>query len=204
MEELKNFDEIHSPDSRHASVGRELQALYDDVLTLTLPESVPESLRSAFAVACNLWLYGWFHWPFHTLAASEGYRLMEAALKDRCERDGVFEETGKQRHRSGLEWLFDQALKRSWIVDEGFENYHRYKARADGMLIPPGTIVEQSQRAPIDFDDPQSYSRILVKCFQVARNRRSHPRGHFHSTANVGLFEMEFARDVLKQLFPPL
>jgi len=210
VEELQTPDTIGAPDSRIASVmtwtqdGLQpvtLPELYNAVAALEPPTSGPESLRSAFAVARNVWLYGWFHWPLFTVAEHEAYRCVEMALKQRCRADGVFQETGKDRDRANLGWMSQQAMRRGWLRDDGFAQYRRLRGEQPvappfkHMPGPPGPI------GPVDDSDPQAFARRAMSSIRRLRNRTFHPEGHSHNWPLVGLRELEYARDILVQLF---
>jgi hypothetical protein len=52
-------------DVRQKLHGYTLDERHRQVAVLELPSEVPENITSAFAVARNLGLYGWFHWPLY-------------------------------------------------------------------------------------------------------------------------------------------
>jgi hypothetical protein len=94
MEELKNINEITSPDNRTTSfvvVNREtgqkrefrICDLHEEVDLIKLDETVPEEVRSQFNVARNLCLYSWYCYSFHSVACFKAYSTIEMALRIR-------------------------------------------------------------------------------------------------------------------------
>lgn len=216
METLKTLHEITAADPRHAkrhSIGVEipddyrpptLADLHQEMVDLALPESVPETIRSAFSVARTLWLYGWYYWAFHTVAEYEAVRCVEMALRAKCEAEGAYDpkpKSRRNRQRIGLKGLFDLALEREWVRDTGFQNFRRLQAGEARFSLPAGTIRSESQRGRLS-DDPTSYTRRVFESLRYMRNRRFHPERHSHTMPANARLTMELACDLIRQLFP--
>ena len=97
MEELKNINEITSPDNRTTSfvvVNREtgqkrefrICDLHEEVDLIKLDETVPEEVRGQFNVARNLCLYSWYCYSFHNVACFKAYSTIEMALRIRLDK----------------------------------------------------------------------------------------------------------------------
>ncbi|SRR5258707_7611595 len=54
-----------------------------------LSPNVPQEIASLFEVARGSMIYGWFFYPLITLGAEQSYRVLEAALRKRCEQAGI-------------------------------------------------------------------------------------------------------------------
>ena len=210
METLKNLSNICEPDPRQRSIvvidptllngSRQitLEDRYNDMAELELPENIPEKLRSAFAVARNLWLYGWFQWPFYTLASFEAYRCIEMALHIRCENDGVYTELGKKRKNTGLRWLMNQAVQRNWLKDHKFKHFQRSEDKRKKMLCITSELLDTT----IFEEFPsQKYCDILADTIPSLRNFHAHPDAYSHGMPGSSKLDLELARDIILQLF---
>jgi hypothetical protein len=54
-----------------------------------LGANVPPDIAALFEVARGCMIYGWFFYPLLTLAAEQCYRVLEAAVRKRCEQVGI-------------------------------------------------------------------------------------------------------------------
>lgn len=54
-----------------------------------LSPTVPQEIASLFEVARASMIYGWFFYPLITLGAEQCYRVLEAAVRKRCEQAGI-------------------------------------------------------------------------------------------------------------------
>ena len=79
MEQLKGLAEIQEPDSRHQAfvkidresgqfVSMRLEDYYQWISTINLKSSVPEDIQGYFETVKNVFLYGWFVYPFYAIA----------------------------------------------------------------------------------------------------------------------------------------
>lgn len=59
------------------------------VMEAQLIEAVPQEVSAMFEVARGSILYGWFFYPLHTLASEQLYRVLEAAVRERCKAAGI-------------------------------------------------------------------------------------------------------------------
>lgn len=54
-----------------------------------LSPNVPHEVAALFEVARGSMIYGWFFDPLITLGAEQCYRVLEAAVRKRCEQAGI-------------------------------------------------------------------------------------------------------------------
>jgi hypothetical protein len=54
-----------------------------------LGPNVPREITSLFEVARGSMIYGWFFYPLITLGAEQCYRVLEAAVRKRCEQAAI-------------------------------------------------------------------------------------------------------------------
>jgi hypothetical protein len=131
---LKPLDQFYEGDSRFANIVESFdertgilklmspQGLHEDVSGLVLGASVPENVRHQFDLALNAYLYSWFVYDFATLAETQGYAALEAALRLR-----YHDETGKPADKPSLKDLFEFVAARKWIDAAEFDvsaNWH--------------------------------------------------------------------------------
>ncbi len=208
METLKPLDEICEPDTRHTIFGGfdpegvkgeegvSLQTQYAQMERLELPKSVPETVRSAYAVTRMLWVYGWFYWPFYTLALLHANTCLEMALHQRFLKDGLYDEEGdssrKAKNRT-LSWLIKRAVEMGWLEDEAFEHI-RWWTRQTPPFENEGD-ESGHQTAP----DPQRYAKTLASTIPSTRNAQAHPGHYSHGFPQV--LPLQNARDIIVQLF---
>jgi hypothetical protein len=153
MEKLKDIDKLTEPDPRHdilVSIVPETQDgiqqlamrketaadRYADVSALELPDSVPEEVRSAFAVTRMLWLYGYYYWPFYTLAEFQAILCLNVALAIRIAReDGI---ANLQSWRvDDFPVMLKRAIESKWVTDDGIAHAQRFRERSARMRDEP-------------------------------------------------------------------
>lgn len=59
------------------------------LLGIELNEQVPAEIVELFEVARGAMLYGYFFYPAATLGAEQGFRVAEAAVRERCKTAGI-------------------------------------------------------------------------------------------------------------------
>jgi hypothetical protein len=167
--------------------------------SLELPPQIPESVASAFAVARNTWLYGWFYWPFYALAGFQAFRCMETAFRF---RERLEEGEGRlMPNRKGprsFRSLFRVAIDQKWIIDEGFQRFRDLDQRRREFENDLGGLaVVESPPAPRPSTE---YSEVLAQAVPDLRN------SHAHADAPIALLfdntrlVLELARDVIVQV----
>jgi HEPN domain-containing protein len=179
----------------------ELRDYYADAEALALPASVPGNVSDYFDAARMLWTYGWYYYPFYSLAALHGTLCVELALKERFRQEG---ETISRRGNS-LKSMLSQASQRHWIVPEGFSAIRRRKESED-YWGPIEADFEESELAGTPNREEQA-ARLqagmhrLLKTIRYFRNIRAHPKGLSLRLPGSAYTELEFVRDLIAQLF---
>ena len=213
MEKLKPLDQLTEPDPRQRAFVRfdassptgtrptELADRYRPIAELELSPSVPDTVRSAFAVVRNLWLYGWFHWPFYTLAELHAYLCLDMALAIKIASiEGI---TDPEWRSPSMTAMMKRAIKERWITDDGIPHAKRSKeaARAVRKGLPEemrSTLAE----SPWDTSD-QHYCEILLEVIPKIRDKFAHPKSYWHGGPEAFL-ALEDVHALIEQLFPAL
>jgi hypothetical protein len=213
METLKRIDDVMSPDSRNLSWLRlrdgSLAGAYHPTLEdnhrlmadLELPTTVPEHIASAFATARNLWLFGWFHWPFYTVAWYECFRCLEMALRDRWRREGLLPRSGDARGAPALSRLLGVAVRRSWLVDDQVRQARWLAERRrhyDAMiaLSSDGRGIEERVKT-----ESSPYVAVLAETVPRLRNMYVHADGTMILLASDAHLALQNVHDIIAQLF---
>lgn len=195
------FFAIPDPDADDGYRRISLEDRHQQVVELSFSDPVPEDVKSSFAVARSIWLYGWFHWPLHTAASLHAYTTLEMALQEACKREGFFKEEIKSEEGPGLKRLLEKAVAEKWIVDRKLR-----WARGLGIYDLDEDTVEAFKSGDLKHIDPipidaQEYAKRLTDVLPKLRNRAAHPQGYSHLTPNYGLQSLELVYDVVEQLF---
>jgi hypothetical protein len=215
MQKLKRLDELIKVDPTNEAFaildgsipeGHRPLALtdrYSVMAGIEMSEKVPEDIRDAFVVAQNLWLYGWFYWPFYTLASFHAFSCLEMALRRRCKLENIRPENWPKNRRledrsPGLKWLLDKAIEKGWIHDD--EILHAKRAK-ENRLEYEALPVEKPEAPPDPWEERnQKYCKILSETIPFLRNEMAHPAHYWHAMPNA--LDFELARDLIEQLFP--
>ena len=200
METLKPLDQIIEMDARNKAHGFTLAARHKQVSDLELSPDVPEPILSAFAVAQNLWLYGWFCWPLYTLASFEAFRCIEMALINRW-RDAGSPPLSKRpsKRTPPLKQLFGMAIGRGWLSDGDFQHVRRHQEcqRAYNEMLAGSLPAEAAKQPKLD-----RYVNILKDVLPDLRNSHAHSGGITIAVPDYGFAYLETARDIIQRLFP--
>lgn len=179
----------------------ELRDYHADAVALALPASVPENVRDYFDAARMLWAYGWYYYPFFSLAAVHGTLCVELALKERFRQEGE----ALSRRRDSLESMLGQAAQRGWIAPEGFAAIRRRKENEDYWGPIEADLEEGEAATPNPAEQAtrlQDGMHRLLKTIRYFRNVRAHPKGLSLRLPGSSYTELEFVRDLIAQLFP--
>ena len=210
MEVLKTFGAILEPDPRHEAFGYpdptvsdgfrrlQLEDQYKAMVDLDLSANVPEDIRSAFNVTRNLWLYGWFCYPFYTLAAFHALSLLEMALRRRVDQESS---AGSVKKSPGLRSLMQTAVGRRWIIDEDITHARRLRdCRQEELDFPPEIKHMFAPEEPWD-SSPQKYCQILADTIPSHRNALAHPERFGFGLPTWSKLDLEIARDIIETLY---
>ena len=210
MENLKELDKLTELDPRYDVIGaidpsapdgfRKLTAAdrHAEMAALELSESVPETVRKAFAVTRTLWVYGWFYWPFHTLASFHAILCLDMALAIRIAR-----EEGRPNPESWtppLQVMFKRAIESNWITDEGIAHAKRLRERWARMRegLPEEWFSAASD--PMQ-ESNQRYCRILLETLTKMRDDFAHPKHYWHGVPGMSSAIIEDVHGLIQQLF---
>ncbi len=210
MEKLKDLDKLTEPDSRNelliaidpsAPEGfRNLTVAerYKEMAELELSESVPETVRSAFAVTRMLWLNGWFYWSFYTLAGFHAILCLDMALAIRIAR-----EEGRPNPPAWtppLQEMLKRAIESNWITDEGIAHAKRLRERWTQMRQGLPEDMFGASPDPLE-ESPQRYCRILLDTLPAERDSFAHPKHYWHGVPGSSSLIIENVHDLIQQLF---
>lgn len=209
MEILKDLGKLAEPDSRNLAFAILDPSLPDGKRPITdadrhgvmagldLPDSVPETIRSAFAVTRTLWVYGWFYWPFYTLAEFHALLCLDMALATRIAREDNISDS--EWHSPPLAKMLKRAIESGWVTDDGIAHARRLREQGDGAseLLPP----ELARRPPDTSQrSHQRYCRILLDGLPDLRNYFAHPKHYWHTLPSA--LGIENVHGLVVQLFP--
>jgi hypothetical protein len=127
-ERFKEFEDLLVPDSRsrYREVGPgSLEGFYRLMAGIRLNGTVPQDIRNHFVTARHLVVYSWFVYPFVMVAQSHAYGTLEYALRERLGR-------AKDERPPTLRALWDMAVKRGLLRDEGFRDWAGRHLAASG------------------------------------------------------------------------
>ncbi|HYR09692.1 MAG TPA: hypothetical protein VEQ60_18095 [Longimicrobium sp.] len=208
METFKALDAILEADTRNdlwhvgdpaAPDGHRpirLAERYESIVDLNLDAAVPENIRSAFNIARNLWVYGWFHYPFYTVASFQAYVALEAALQERWTTDP----NASPKPPRGLRRLLSAAVERGWISDVGLrakQDADRRRREMRDSLPPPFSEIFAVEP---DESDTQAYVRTVADTLPDIRNSLAH--GHSIHMPHHSQRVLVLVSGLLNQLFP--
>lgn len=189
------------PDHPEGLRPTELRDYYEAAADLKLPDSVPEAVREYFDTVRMLWVYGWFYYPFYSVATVHTGLCVEIALKERFRSEGI----PLSRKSRTLEKMLEQAVQRRWIRPDGFETIRRreeneavwieIEAEWEDELASP--MLAPSERA----SRMEAGMRRLIDLVRKSRNRRAHPTGLSLLMPGMTYAELQFVCDLIRQLF---
>lgn len=195
MEQLKGLAEIQEPDSRHQAfvkidresgqfVSMRLEDYYQWISTINLKSTVPEDIQGYFETVKNVFLYGWFVYPFYAIATFLSDTAVEMALRRRFQREDP-------RGKWSLRKLLKEACVRRLIRDEGFPSVQRQREYlAAGAADPEDAHSE-----------PGDYTSILTDSLPRLRNSFAHPKSQTILVPGQAAATLTVASEVINQLF---
>jgi hypothetical protein len=201
METVKSRDRIHEPDPRSACFAKmdpvtgktELMTLEDQYAVAEnyrLHDGVPEDIRSYMATVVTVWLFGWFHYPFYTLAQFLSTTAVEMALKKRLSE-------GAGRRRKGLRALLEEAKTAGLLCDEGFRSLKRVEEDQASFAVEIGDAVDE----PGSNSVPGRFVDRVVSFYAGIRNSFAHPTIHTILFPGQTVGAMILASEIINQLW---
>jgi hypothetical protein len=208
---FKSLEAITSPsvtafstlDPAHPGFLRptELRDYHEAAAVLSLPASVPECVRGYFDAVRMLWVYGWFYYPFYSLATIHSGLCVEMALKERFQLEGLV----LTRETRRLKNLLEEATRRRWIVPDGFTTIRRRKENENFWLEMDADIDDEAPGPKLDIVEQESRleegMQRLLDNMREFRNRGAHPTALPLRLPGMTYTRLEFARDLIAQLF---
>src|SRR2546427_916703 len=197
METLKAFTDVTQPDARNLHFVKfdasapdglspiTLEDIHRAVADLELGTNVPEGIAAAFAIARDIWLYGWFVWPFYSVAEFEAHRCVEMALRVRCRDERLLK---NPEHPPGLKRLMQIAIDQRWLVDADIEHYRRLEEQREAYRDMKTTFGFQP-RTP---RAPDRYVRLLGTTIPNLRNAHAHADALSFGIHSSALLSLEF------------
>jgi len=196
VERLKMLDAILTPDSRNelfVKIDRQtgdfvpmgVADYHQYVCEITLNNEVPSAIRSYIETIKNVYLYGWFVYPFFTLACFLAYTAIEMGLREKFKNDDP-------NRKWPLKRLLQEARTRQLISDEGFPSVQTLREQQANLGPALGS----------PFDRPAAdYCSILIETLPHLRNSFAHPKSQTILTPSMAVGSLVVAAEILNQLF---
>jgi hypothetical protein len=117
-------------------------------LKLKLGAEVPENVRDLFEVARGACLYGWFFYPLYQIGEDQLFRVVDAAVAAKCDRDGGPGSSASFAAR--IKWLLDRGVIREQdqVRWDALRNLRNIASHPEMQMIhAPGSVLMSFQRA---------------------------------------------------------
>lgn len=199
MENLKSLTEIVQPDCRSTSwvkLNRRqgtsesimLRDYYVIVEYAQLHDGVPQDVRNYMDAVRNLYIYGWFYYPFYTLSAFLGTTSVEMALRARLSK--------KCKDRRGLGKLLKQAIGAGLLKDENFPSLRSAYARKAEIA----EVIRQITGHAVKVPEGPYYEEVAAQLIKT-RNKFAHPEAQWLMVPGKAIDIFILAADVINQLW---
>lgn len=194
---MKRFDELTEPDQRNDLFVRlgpngraweplTLEYYYRCAANIMLNPEVPDDIRSYMETLKSLFVYGWYYYPFCTLAGRLVPTLVEMALRARMPKRG--------EDWRGLRRLFKQALSNGLIKEEwvsGIAGLGPWQLRrgvvpGDALAVRPGIVR----------------ANTALEVLAEVRNSFVHPEMDQVSFPDAALEAMIICGEIINQVWP--
>ncbi len=174
MEHLKNPLEQLEPDPRSSAFVK-MDATRSEAVSMTVEDfhqwaqhvnvsdHVPEDVRSYVETIKNLFVFGWYHYPFCTLAAFLATTGVEMALRRRYPRP--------EPDRRSFSRLLRRAEADGLLADKEFATLAQRRADMAAMLDAIEGQVAEATQPP--------FAEIICSSLPRIRNDFAHPGGHW-------------------------
>ena len=185
------WDAFGAPLPNGEILRRSLDDHYSAIEAIRLAPTVPEDVRQPFETARNLYLYAYLVNQFLMVAELQVRVSVEFALRERAKQEKM-----SVRKNAGLAYLLGMAIRRRWILDDGFARFQmNEEIRRHNREVWPEVFEDLPE--PLR-NDSQRYCKILAESFPKIRNVLAHGSNMLYSTV-LGSFEI--AADLINQLF---
>ncbi len=202
MEQLKKPAEVTEADFRSTAFVKldrvrgvaERVTIEDNYRVLVeyvqLHDGVPEEIRSYMEAVRSLFLYGWFYYPFYTLAAFLATTAVEMALRTRFPRQG--------RDYRGLAKLFKRAISEGALRDEKFPSREHVRAHRTMVM----EAIRGPEDEPVTLADRPYVEEVAEKLTRI-RNDFAHPRAQWIMAPGQAIDFLVLAAEVINQCWQP-
>lgn len=213
-EALRTLESVMGPDPRNAYFGfttPTLETRHADIAALRLNITVPKDVAIQFETARNLYLYAWYVYRFHMVAAKQAYAALELGLRTALppKLPEPYQKRGKKAMLKGmLLYAVDEGLLRN----EGFRRWHamaatrareRTSMEAMQAMIAQGLdSIEVDDCGPLvitDEDRSWNLLQTLTETIPSLRNILAHGSSML---TNQVLGSIELVTEILNQLYP--
>jgi len=172
---------------------------YEAAKELALPDPVPQSVRDYFDGTRMLWLYGWFYYPFYSMAAVHSSLCVELALKVRLRVDSVVLPRKRRKFADMLRF----AIEQGWFAPRGFGTIRRRIDREDLYAKEEAEVLKSPPLSAKDRETQLHEDMVrLLGHIRTFRNTAAHPEGLTLLLPGMTYAQLEFTRDAIAQLFP--
>jgi hypothetical protein len=191
IEELKSLQELLEPDvrstvmvfqnvktgvTRNISIGD----LHRSAAAAKLKDYVSPEIRSHFATAQNLSVFGWFVYRFHPVAELHALSSLEFALREKIKPTSFKERRFKT--------MFKFAVENNWIEDKRFE------------YVPQRRRTAREYRINGTTKSLPSFSHWLA---EYLPDRRNDPAHGSNSIMGESWKILDICADLINQIFDP-
>jgi hypothetical protein len=102
------------------------EELLHEIFQPQLSPSVPLEIRKLFEVARGAMVYGYYFYPLFSLAIEQLYRVLEAAVINKCNAMGV--PHSRDSYAKKVDWLIEQGVisqdqSKRWIASTKLRNF---------------------------------------------------------------------------------
>ncbi len=214
-EALRTPESVMEPDPRNAYFGfypASLEERHNDIAALILNSTVPEKIAIQFETARNLYLYAWYVYRFHMVAAKQAYATLELGLRTILPPRLPEPYQRPQAKQPMLKGMLRYAIDQGLLRNEGFRRWHAAavaKAKERISMVAMQTMIDQGLES-IEVDDSEplviteedrswNLLQTLTETIPSLRNELAHGSSML---TNQVLGNIELAAEILNQLYP--
>jgi hypothetical protein len=195
MERMKGRHELLEPDAR-SSMFVKMDSTGSGVLPMTIDdfhewasyvkvsENVPEDVRSYVETIKNVFVFGWCHYPFCTLAAFLATTAVEMALRKRYPMAG--------RDRRSFATLLKRAEDDGLLTDDRFPA--EFSRPLEVQTVDDGVAMEIMNH---------SVAERITSRIPSLRNEFAHPGAHWIMPPGPALDMLILSAAVINALWQP-
>jgi len=190
MEELKPIEEFKSPDERIRHPKDLPYNLYKNIENCILNENVPENVRTYFEMLRNVYVHGWYYYPFCTMAVFLSYFAIEMALRE------CFKEEDPKRKKT-FRYLMRKAVKKGLIKAGKFSHVRERWERSKELEKVTGGLTKA-------FPQTEEYCSVIAESIPNLRNAFAHPQHRTLLLLGQSAVLIKISSELINQLFENL